>query len=64
MPAQPEDESKRKVNIVSIRGSKEWREWIHRFRACSRTGSTADLIDQALVELAKTKGFDEPPPPR
>jgi hypothetical protein len=47
--------------IFSIRGSKEWRDWLGRFAAHQRVNPTA-LIDQVLTEAARRSGFPSPPP--
>lgn len=64
MPANATDVPKIKQNVLSIRGSEEWREWVHHFCDHVRMKSASDLIDQALVEHAKRMGFNEPPPKR
>lgn len=47
-------------NVVSMRGTPEWREWLGRLsEKCRATPS--GLIDRALAELAKREGFEEPP---
>ena len=51
-----------KANVMSIRGTADWRAWLGRYAARRRVTSTA-LIDQALAEAARRDGF-EPPPPR
>jgi hypothetical protein len=48
-------------NIISIRGTTEWRDWLDRFAAHQRITPTA-LVDQALTEAARRAGFDDPPP--
>ncbi len=52
-----------KSNVLSIRGSIEWRDWIGRLGDHSRL-KVADVIDRALVAYAKQEGFTEPPPKR
>jgi hypothetical protein len=51
-----------KNNILSIRGTQEWRAWLERFAAKSRVTPTA-LLDLAVAEKAARDGF-EPPPAR
>jgi hypothetical protein len=51
-----------KNNILSIRGTPEWRGWLERFASKSRVTPTA-LLDLAVAEKAQRDGF-EPPPPR
>jgi hypothetical protein len=48
-------------NIISIRGTNEWRDWLDRFAAHQRVTPTA-LVDQALAEAARRAGFEDPPP--
>lgn len=50
-----------KPNVFSIRGTKEWREWLARFAIHQRMTPTA-LVDHALAEAARRAGFEEPPP--
>jgi hypothetical protein len=47
-------------NIVSMRGSREWRAWLDRLAEHCRATPSA-LIDRALAELARREGFEEPP---
>ncbi len=48
-------------NVIAIRGSEEWKDWLEDFAASMRTRPTA-VIDLALAKLAKGEGFREPPP--
>ncbi|MGO9465581.1 MAG: hypothetical protein ACLQVF_15665 [Isosphaeraceae bacterium] len=48
---------------VAIRGTREWTDWLDRGAAYCRT-DVAKLIDAALIDYLKGRGFDEPPPPR
>ncbi|HWE39568.1 MAG TPA: hypothetical protein VG406_23670 [Isosphaeraceae bacterium] len=50
-------------NVLSIRGTDDWRDWIHALADHCRLKS-GDLIDQALIEMAQRRGFDVPPPKR
>ena len=50
-------------NVVSIRGTEEWRDWLMGL-AVHRRLSAADVIDQALVEYAQKYGYKKLPPPR
>jgi hypothetical protein len=47
-------------NIISMRGSPEWRAWLTRLAEKCRATPSA-LIDRALAELARREGFEEPP---
>lgn len=48
---------------LSIKGTLAWREWVDRGAKHCRT-DVAKLIDAALVEYLKARGFDEPAPER
>jgi|GEM_PF-1192536 len=52
-----------KYNVLSIRGSTEWRDWLNRLSDHCRLKS-ADVVDRALIVYAKQEGFTEPPPKR
>ncbi len=60
-PAPPRDEPRK--NVVSIRGTERWREWLAGL-ATHRRLSAADVIDQALIEYASKYGYKEKAPPR
>jgi hypothetical protein len=49
-----------KTNVAVIKAGTEFQAWFHRFREHLRLPA-ALLLDLALVELAKAKGFEEPP---
>jgi len=59
---QPAPTKGAKNNILSIRGTPEWRAWLERLAAKCRVTPTA-LLDLAVAEKAAREGF-EPPPPR
>jgi hypothetical protein len=48
-------------NVLTMRGSVEWKDWLDRFAARMRTKPTA-LLDLALAKLAEQERFPEPPP--
>lgn len=50
-------------NVVSIRGTEAWREWLMGLAAHKRL-KAADVIDQALIEYAERHGYPKPAPPR
>ena len=52
-----------KHNVLSIRGTTEWRDWLNRLSEHCRLKSP-DVIDRALIVYAKQEGFTEPPPKR
>jgi hypothetical protein len=47
-------------NIISVRGTEEWRDWLIEYAAFRRVPVTS-LIDQVLNEAAKRDGFALPP---
>lgn len=55
--------SKRQPTAITIRGSKEWREWLERGADHCRTDSSK-LLDIAAAQYLKAQGFNEPPPKR
>jgi hypothetical protein len=48
---------------LTIKGRPEWRDWVDRGAEFCRT-DVAKLVDAALVEYLKQRGFDEPAPKR
>jgi len=48
---------------MTIKGRPEWRAWVERAADFCRT-DVAKLVDAALVEYLKQRGFDEPAPRR
>jgi hypothetical protein len=54
------DEPMVRKNIVSIRGTEAWRDWLTRYAAKRRVPVTS-LIDQVLAESAASDGFEAPP---
>jgi hypothetical protein len=52
-----------KKNVIGLRGSEEWRQWVMALADFRRLKAT-DLIDQALVEYAERYGFTRPAPKR
>lgn len=58
---RPEPSARR--NVVSIRGTEEWRDWLMELAAHRRL-KAADVIDQALIEYAQKYGYTKPAPPR
>ncbi len=47
-------------NVVSLRGSEQWREWLNSFAEHARMPA-ATLVDQAITHYAKVLEFDPPP---
>jgi hypothetical protein len=48
---------------LTIKGRPEWRDWVDRGAEYCRT-DVAKLVDAALVDYLKQRGFDEPAPKR
>jgi hypothetical protein len=48
---------------LTIRGSKEWREWVNRAADFCRT-DVAKLVDASLIRYVRDQGFTEEPPKR
>ncbi len=51
------------IKTVGIRATPEWAEWLERAATFCRT-DTSKLIDAALVDYMRARGFSEDPPPR
>jgi hypothetical protein len=49
--------------VFSLRGSPEWKKWVDLLAKHCRT-DVAKLIDSALVDYARTHGFDRQAPER
>jgi len=58
---QPAPMTGSKNNILSIRGTPEWRAWLESFANECRVTPTA-LLDLAVAEKAARQGFKQPPP--
>ena len=52
-----------KRNIMSIRGSEAWRDWLGELADHVHMPGTT-LVDQALMHYAESKGFKKPMPKR
>lgn len=53
----------RRPTALTVKGSEEWREWVERGAKFCRTDSSK-LVDAALAEYLKARGFPDPPPER
>jgi hypothetical protein len=62
-PKGPRPEPGARRNIVSIRGTEAWRDWLMGL-AEHRRLKAADVIDQALIEYAERYGYKVPAPRR
>lgn len=54
---------KSKPLIAAFRGSEEFKGWLQRFAEFDRQ-TVAGLMERALVQYARSTGFDEPAPER
>jgi hypothetical protein len=59
----PKGAADRMAIVVTLKGSAEWKDWVDALADYCRT-DVSKLIDQALVELAKSKGFTKEAPRR
>ncbi|SIO63392.1 hypothetical protein SAMN05444166_7333 [Singulisphaera sp. GP187] len=50
-----------KVTLAVLKGGPEFQAWFGRLRDQTRLPA-ALLLDQALVEFARSRGFEVPPP--
>ena len=62
-PAAVEPREGRKAIAVVVRGGPDWKAWLEGLAYHCRT-DVAKLVDAALVDYLKQRGFDETPPPR
>jgi hypothetical protein len=60
---RPKDPIGAKRNVIAMRGTEEWRDWLNELADASRLPATI-LIDHALMEFAKNHGFKKPMPKR
>jgi len=49
--------------VVTLKGTIEWKAWVDELASLCRT-DTSKLIDMALVEFAKARGFKKEAPRR
>jgi hypothetical protein len=49
--------------VVTLKGSPEWKAWVDELADLCRT-DTSKLIDMALVDFAKARGFKKEAPRR
>jgi hypothetical protein len=52
-----------KPTALTIRGNLEWRDWLERGADHCRT-DVAKLVDAAVIDYLKGRGFEEIPPKR
>ena len=61
MPDPPKQPNVEKATLAVLKGGPDFQAWFHRLRDQTRLPA-ALLLDAALVEFARSKGFDQPPP--
>lgn len=61
MPNDSKARSPEKVTVAVLKGGPDFQSWFRRLQDQTRLPA-ALLLDAALVEFARSKGFDEPPP--
>ena len=55
--------TERRAIAVVIKGGQEWKDWVEALAKHCRT-DVSKAIDQALIDYAKSKGFDQEAPER
>jgi hypothetical protein len=53
-------EQRVRTAVTAVRSMPEWKGWLLRFAAAQRK-DTSDLIDEALLRMARAEGFELPP---
>ena len=61
MPDAPKREPPSKPTLTVLKGGPQFQTWFRRLQAQTRLPG-ALILDAALVEYARARGFDEPPP--
>ena len=61
-PATPKPEQRVRTAVTNVRSMPEWKGWLSRFAEAQRK-DVSDVIDEALLRMARAEGF-EPPPKR
>jgi hypothetical protein len=60
MPESPARRPPDKATVAVVKGGPEFQAWFRRLQELTRLPA-ALLLDAALVEYARAKGFEEPP---
>jgi hypothetical protein len=60
---EPEAEPERQAVVLTMRGRPEWKGWLKRLSKHCRL-KTAVCVEQALMEYAARREFEEPSPER
>jgi hypothetical protein len=62
-PGRPSSAGEVREHVLGIRRTVAWKAWVVDLAIHCRL-DLADLVDQALADFARTKGFDKTPPKR
>jgi hypothetical protein len=57
---RPKKSAGQSIRAVAVRASAEYALWVEQFAEFNRT-PVSGLVDQALAEFARIKGFKNPP---
>jgi hypothetical protein len=60
---RPKKAAPKLLKTVGVRATIDWADWLERASRHCRT-DVAKLIDAAVADYVKTRGFDETPPER
>ena len=55
--------AEKKITVVSLKGTPEWRDWLQEGAEQCRT-DVAKLMDAAVIEYLVKRGFTKSPPKR
>ena len=53
-------EKRIRTAITNVRSMPDWKEWLGRFADAQRK-DVSDVIDEALLRMARAEGFELPP---
>jgi hypothetical protein len=56
----PKVEQRIRVAVTAIRSMPEWKDWLGEFADAQRK-DVSDLVDEALLRMARAEGFRLPP---
>jgi hypothetical protein len=52
-----------RIPALTLKGTPEWKAWVERASEHCRD-TVSGLVDKAVAEYVKARGFEEPPPRR
>ena len=56
----PKPEQRVRTAVTTVRSMPDWKDWLGRFADAQRR-DVPDLIDEALMRMARGEGFEMPP---